>query len=126
MEFGNGSGGMQHQLTGYVLPKSGRLIGMGLSLNLTNIKLKVVVTINQNQVSVGNALVTKDFDNHSGYTTFQDTVDVSAGSRINFMTRMIHEKYPDGRTRSINSVANATGVVSLLIVIYLLLILYYY
>ena len=67
--FGNGSDGLPHALSGYVLPKSGTLIGMGLSLNLTNIKLKVAVT------------VTKDFDTHSGYSTFQVPVNVGAGTQ---------------------------------------------
>ena len=42
--FGARSSGNPHALIGYVMPKSGTLVGMGLSLNRSDIKLKVAVT----------------------------------------------------------------------------------
>ena len=113
--FGNGSDGLAHALSGYTMMAPGRIIRMGLSLNLPDVKLKVAVTVNQAIAPVGDFSVTKDFDTNSGTAIFSTIWEVNQGDRINFQTREIYEKQQGGTPRRINGVSSATGIVCLLI-----------
>ena len=113
--FGNGSDGLPHALSGYPMMAPGRILRMGMSLNLTNIKIKVAVTVNGNIAPGTDPSVTKDFDVNSGTASLSPPIEVNQGDRINFQTRELHDKLSGGRTVRINSTPSATGVVCLLI-----------
>ena len=90
MEFGNGSDGRQHSMSGYTAMAPGGILRGGLASDLRTKLLKVAVTVNGR---LSGLTIEKPVGEHS-VAALEDSVRLDQGDRINFRTMQRTDNTP--------------------------------